>query len=230
MTERILAVAAHPDDEILGVGGTLARYAAANVPVKTLILGEGATSRSTDPVDKACQFEVSALVHASNQAANVLGCLPPSHLGLPDNKLDTVPLLDIIKRIEFVIDEHKPTRVYTHHGGDLNIDHRITHEATVTACRPIPGSRIRGLYAFETLSSTEWRPASTAIPFSPNKFVGITMQLQRKIKALTCYGDEIADFPHARSIQAVTALAHLRGASVGLEAAEAFSVIREIEP
>ena len=85
MTERILAVAAHPDDEILGVGGTLARYAAANVPVKTLILGEGATSRSTDPVDTACQFEVSALVHASNQAANVLGCLPPTHLGLPDN-------------------------------------------------------------------------------------------------------------------------------------------------
>ena len=229
MTERILAVVAHPDDEVLGVGGTLARYASAQIPVNVIILGEGATSRDTGVGGNVHRSSVPLLVDAAKKAANILGYLPPHHAHLPDNKLDTLPLLDIIRHIEPIIDKFKPTRVYTHHGGDLNIDHRITHEAVVTACRPIPKSIIRGLYAFETLSSTEWRPALTAIPFSPNRFVDVTPQLDQKIRALNCYAEEIAPFPHARSIQAVTALAHLRGASVGLEAAEAFSVIREIE-
>lgn len=223
MSRIVLVVAAHPDDEVLGCGGTVARHAAAGDRVHVVIAGEGATARD---VDAGSKDERAALAKAAQAAAATLGSEPPRMLGLPDNRLDTLPLLDIIKPIEAVVAEVNPDTVYTHHGGDLNIDHRIVHQAVLTACRPVPGSPVRRLYAFETLSSTEW---GIGEPFRPGHFVAIVGQLDRKRAALKHYDREMRAFPHARSFEAVDALARLRGATVGLEAAEAFVVIRDVE-
>lgn len=220
---NILAVAAHPDDEILGCGGALARHAAEGDEVHILIVAEGATSRA-----EGSSADVRALQDAATSAAGVIGAESPRFLGLPDNRLDTMALLDIIQQIEAVVRETTPQIVYTHHGGDLNLDHRIVHQAVVTACRPLTGSTVRRLYAFEAPSSTEWSPSSIGAAFDPTHFVGITDFLTVKKTALECYEMEMRPFPHPRSAEAVTALAQIRGSHVGLAAAEAFEVILDV--
>ena len=214
---RVLVVAAHPDDEVLGCGGAVARHAALGDEVESLILAEGATARGT-PADQC-----GALKDAARAAASVLGAAPPRFLELPDNRLDSLDLLDIIQRIEAVVEEVRPDMVLTHHGGDLNVDHRITHRAVLTACRPLPGGSITAIHCFETVSSSEW-----GAPFNPTRFVDISAVIDRKIAALECYAAEMRPFPHARSIQAVRALATVRGASVGRPAAEAFMTVRQV--
>jgi len=221
---KILVVAAHPDDEILGLGGTLARHIRSGDVVETLILATGATSRVADDYDT-----VAALREAANAAANVLGCTPPRFGNLPDNRLDSLDLIDVIKMVEFVVAEVKPEVVYTHWAHDLNVDHGITCRAVLTACRPLPGSATRAIYAFETVSSSEWNFLGEARAFAPNRFVDVADTLETKICALKCYAHEMRDFPHARSYEAIRALAKVRGAQSGLTAAEAFVVLREIE-
>lgn len=222
--KTVLVVAAHPDDEVLGCGGIIARHADAGDRVFSFILAEGATSRG----HVTGGDEIERLQEAAQNAARVLGAEPPRFGGLPDNRLDSLPLLDVIERIEAVIEEINPSIVYTHHGGDLNVDHRIAYQAVVTACRPLPGAAVRAVYAFETVSSTEWAADATAGVFCPTRFVDISAQLDRKMDALGCYAVEMRPFPHARSIEAVAALARLRGASVGVTAAEALAVVREV--
>jgi LmbE family N-acetylglucosaminyl deacetylase len=226
MAKKVLVVASHPDDEILGVGGTLARHADAGDIVDILIMAEGATSRDKTRDPSSRRDEMAGLRAAAGEAAQILGLRPPQFAGLPDNRMDGLELLDVVKLVEAVVSEVKPDIVYTHHAYDLNIDHRVTHEAVLTACRPLPGSRVAELYAYETVSSTEWGVVGNA--FVPNHFVDITAQLARKVKALEAYASEMRPAPHARSIAAVQALAQWRGSSVGLAAAEAFSVIRQI--
>lgn len=221
MTENILIVAAHPDDEILGVGGTIARHAAAGDRVHILILAQGAASREKENT----QDQILALKETARKAAITLGAQQPHFTDFPDNAMDTVDLLDIVKAIEAVVDEIAPGTVYTHHGGDLNIDHRITFEAVLTACRPVPGNSVRQIYTFETVSSTEW---GIGPAFKPTRFVAISDHIETKMDALKLYEMEMRPFPHVRSFEAVRNQARLRGASVGLEAAEAFEVIREI--
>lgn len=226
MTDRILVVASHPDDEILGVGGTLARHAAEGGIVDVLIMAEGATLRDDrrDPAARA--GDLSALRDAARRAATILGLRAPRFGGLPDNRMDSLDLLDVVKLVELTIAEVRPNIVYTHYAGDLNIDHRITHEAVLTACRPLPGSGVSAIYAYETLSSTEWAVAGSG--FEPNHFVDIADQLPSKIEALSAYASEMRPAPHARSIEAIRALARVRGSSVGVEAAEAFAVVRQL--
>ena len=222
----ILVVAAHPDDEILGCGGVLAYHAARGDTVHVLIVAEGATSRDSrrDPEGRA--GELTALNAAASCAASVIGAEEPRILGLPDNRLDSLPLLDVIKPIEANVEAVKPEIVYTHHAGDLNVDHRIVHQATVTACRPVPGSPVRAIYAFETPSSTEWQTAGAT--FRPQRWVDIEPFLGCKLRALDAYEAEMRRFPHARSFEAVEALARVRGAAAGLMAAECFMVVREV--
>lgn len=220
MTERILVVAAHPDDEILGIGGTAARHADEGADVHVLIVAEGATSRNPDATE-----ELHHLRQAAAAAAAILGTRPPRFAGLPDNRMDSLDLLDIVKRVEEVVDDVRPRLVYTHHGGDLNVDHVLTHRAVLTACRPLPGSTVDGIFTFETVSSTEWAPEAAA-QFHPQHFVDVTDTLERKLEALRAYDMEMRPFPHARSLRAVDAVARARGASVGMEAAEAFGVVR----
>ena len=226
--KRVLVVAAHPDDEVLGCGGTVARHAGAGDEVHVLIMAEGATSRAGEgDGDTDFTEELEALRSAANGAAEILGTRPPVFAEFPDNRMDTVPLLDVTQRIEQMIADTKPEIVYTHHGGDLNVDHRIVHQAVLTACRPQPNSHVQAIYAFETVSSTEWASPDDDAPFRPVRFVDISDQLETKLKALAAYGGEMRPAPHARSLENVTALATHRGAGVGLKAAEAFIVIRE---
>lgn len=223
MSKNILVVAAHPDDEVLGCGGTIARHAATGDKVHILILAEGATAREGGGGE-----ELAALREAAREAAKALGAEPPDFLGLPDNRLDTLPLLDVIKAIEAVIANVRPAVVYTHHAGDLNVDHRIAHQAVLTACRPLPGSSVKSIYAFETVSSTEWMGPAVNDVFRPNRFISIDGQWPAKRRALEAYKMEMRPFPHARSVENVEALARTRGAAVGEPMSEAFVVVREV--
>ena len=217
----VLVIAAHPDDEALGCGGTMARHARQGEDVHVLFLADGVTSR-----EGAGEVESEARADAARDAAKALGAKPPRFAPMPDNKLATVPLLDVIKAVEAALADIAPDVVYTHHGGDLNVDHGIVHRAVLTACRPLPGCPVRAIYAFEVPSSTEWNDSAEV--FIPNRFVDISATIDAKMTALECYSGEMRPFPHPRSVQAIEALARWRGAAAGLEAAEAFHVIRRV--
>jgi LmbE family N-acetylglucosaminyl deacetylase len=225
---RILVVAAHPDDEVLGCGGTIARMADLGHEVYAAILGEGVTSRSPSRED-ADPGLVDTLHQECRQAAEFLGVRELFAHGLPDNRFDTVPLLDVVKMIEGLLDDLKPETVYTQHGGDLNVDHAITHRATLTATRPVEGSTVKGVYAYEVPSSTDWAFQRFEPVFRPNVFVDVTSTLKRKLEAMEIYQAEIRPFPHPRSLRAMEAAARRWGSVIGREAAEAFELIRSVE-
>jgi LmbE family N-acetylglucosaminyl deacetylase len=224
---RVLVVAAHPDDEVLGCGGTIAWHADQGHEVLIYIMAEGATSRFAAPDRNAISSELEGLRKSAIQAAAILGA-SVIFGNYADNRMDSVDLLDVIKSVESVIDEFRPDKIYTHHVGDINIDHQIVHKAVVTACRPLPGQVVRSLLFFEVPSSTEWQSPATGLTFAPNWFVSIDTALERKLKALKVYEVEMRDFPHSRSITAVEYLARWRGACAGVLAAEAFMLGRMI--
>lgn len=228
IADSIAVIAAHADDEVLGCGGTIAKYVKAGCEVNVLILADGVSSRINSD-ESLTETKFLKRNDAAKRAANVLGIKSIEVLDFPDNKMDTVALLDIIREVERFIETHKPKTVFTHHSGDLNIDHRIVHDAVVTACRPQPGFLVKVLLFFEVPSSTEWRPSCNYNVFHPNVFVDIPFFLEDKLKALEEYEDELRDFPHPRSKKAVEYLARWRGASVGLKAAEAFMLGRKID-
>jgi LmbE family N-acetylglucosaminyl deacetylase len=223
-----LVIAAHPDDEVLGCGGTMARLAAEGWAVHVLIVAEGATSRDRSRDRGARLGELSELAQAALAANARLGVTSVTLGDLPDNRMDSLELLDVVKTVEEAVDRHRPALVLTHHAGDLNIDHRILHDAVVTACRPLPGCPVRELLFFEVASSTEWRPAVSAPAFAPQVSYDISEHLLAQQEALSLYGSEMRAFPHARSIEALVALARWRGASCGVAAAEAFAVGRAL--
>lgn len=222
----VLVVAAHPDDEVLGCGATIAKWTSAGRRVSILILGEGVTSRDGQP--EANQRSLKELHEASIVAARHLGCEAPVNLGFPDNRFDTVPLLEIVKAIESHIADIRPTQVLVQHGGDLNIDHRRTFDAALAATRPMPDSRVRSVWSFEVRSSTDWAFDSFSPRFSADVYVDVSDHLETKLTALNAYANEMRQWPHTRSMEAVRASAAARGASVGVAAAEAFNVVWEI--
>ncbi len=224
---KVLVVAAHPDDEVLGCGGTIARRARQGNAVHVAILGEGVTSRFASR-EQAASDDLAALRADSRKAADLLGALGLSFHGLPDNRFDTVPLLEVVKIIEQLVADNKPDVVYTHHGGDLNIDHAVTHRAVLTATRPTVGHCVRELYAFEVASSTEWAFQQVAPVFRPNTFVDISETLDVKCQAMALYESERREFPHPRSDEALRAAALRWGSVVGCAAAEAFELIRAV--
>jgi LmbE family N-acetylglucosaminyl deacetylase len=228
MKNRILIIAAHPDDEVLGCGGTIARHADSGDQVQVLIVAEGSTSRQQERDRAQVRHELSALAKAAQTAGLILGAAGVELLDLPDNRLDSLDRLDLIKRIEGCVERHQPECVYVHHAGDVNVDHRRLHEVVVTACRPTPRYVVKRLLSFEVASSTEWQPPGSAPAFQPNWFVDISDQWERKRDALEAYSSEIRDWPHARSLEAVEHLARWRGAQVGVEAAEAFCLLRQL--
>ncbi len=225
---HVLVVAAHPDDEVLGCGGTIARHADFGHQVQVLIVAEGSTSRQQKRDRARVQDELSALAKAAQTAGSILGAAGVELLDLPDNRLDSLDRLDLIKRIEECVERHQPECVYVHHAGDVNVDHRRLHEAVVTACRPTPANVVKQLLSFEVASSTEWQPPGSAPAFQPNWFVDISDHWERKRDALVAYSSEMRNWPHARSLEAVEHLARWRGAQVGVEAAEAFCLLRQL--
>ncbi|WP_206021894.1 PIG-L deacetylase family protein [Rhodoferax bucti] len=216
----MLVVAAHTDDEALGCGGTIARHVGEGDTVYAVFMADGVTSRVG-----ADQEDLLGRNAAAENARAILGIEENFYLGLPDNRMDSIPLIDVVQKLEPIIDRIKPNIVYTHHHGDLNVDHRITHQAVMIACRPVPGCSVRMIYAFEVMSSTEWS-APIAEPFIPNHYVDISNQLNTKLYALKAYQLEMRESPHTRSIEHIECLAHHRGYSMGMLAAESFVTLR----
>lgn len=225
--ESILVVAAHPDDEVLGCGGTMARLANEGNDVRITILAEGMTSRYRQR-EQANQNELEHLHSNAQQAADKVRAKELVLCKLPDNRLDTVPLLEVVKLVEGLIEKFKPAVIYTHHPGDLNVDHGVVHRAVLTATRPVPGQGVREVYAFEVPSSTEWAFQRLEPSFRPNVFVDIGATLEAKVAALACYDTETREFPHPRSPEAVRAVAMRWGSVAGFQAAEAFELIRSL--
>jgi len=211
-----LIIAAHGMDEVLGCGGMMARLAAAGSNVHTLVLfGDGTGADAQRRL-------------AGQAAATVLGTVTPLCCGFPENRGDTVALLDVIAVVEKAISRIHPAAIYVPHIGNLNIDHQIAHRAVLTAARPVPNVSAKSIFSYEILSSTDWAPSNT--PFLPTYFADISATLDRKLEALRHYSAEMRDPPHTRSLDGVRALAQSRGWSMGLKAAEAFMVLRQIVP
>jgi len=216
MARVILVIAPHALDEALGCGGIMARHADEGDTVHVLVLFGDGTGR-----DAARRIN-------AGKAAQILGSNPPRFAGLPENRSDRVPLVELVGVIERTAAELKPELVYVSHGGNLNIDHQTSFRAAATALRPVPGSSVRAIYAYEIPSSTDWAPEGIGAPFVPNHYVEIGAQLARKMRALEAYGEEMRPAPHARSIEMVRALATVRGSTAGVSAAEALLLLREI--
>jgi N-acetylglucosamine malate deacetylase 1 len=223
MSATILIIAAHPDDELLGVAGAARKHVESGDRVHALILGQGALSR-----DGGSDTEVESLKSQARRAGEIIGFADVAFDDLPDNAFDTVSLLSIAKKAEAALARVRPDIVFTHHEHDLNVDHRLTFQAVLTACRPCNDLAPKALYTFETLSSTEWQ-SKDAKSFRPTLYVDIEGQVDRKIEALRCYVSEIRPYPHARSLEGVRILAQFRGLESGLRFAEAFQLIRHVE-
>ncbi|MGA8428450.1 MAG: PIG-L family deacetylase [Candidatus Sulfotelmatobacter sp.] len=225
----VLVIAAHPDDEILGCGATAARLVEEGCEVYFAILGEGITSRHVAR-DAADATDLSLLHEHARAAGGKIGVKEVFLHKLPDNRLDTVPLLEVAKVVEELVARLKPEVIYTHHGGDLNVDHGVVHRAVLTATRPIAGQPVREIYAFEVPSSTEWAFQRLEPAFRPNIFVDVAHTLEKKISAMACYRSETRQFPHPRSPEALRAIATRWGSVAGFKAAEAFELIRSLRP
>jgi LmbE family N-acetylglucosaminyl deacetylase len=226
---NVLCIAAHPDDEVLGCGATLARLAREGHDVQVAILGEGVTSRTGSAAD-AQQRALSALRDSARAAARALGLLrAPRLLALPDNRFDTLPLLEVVQQVEQLVRETEPELVYTHHASDLNVDHRVTAQAVLTALRPLCGRRALELRSFEVPSSSEWSFGVAGPSFRPQIFVAVGDTLELKLAAMACYDGEARAYPHPRSGRALRALAEWRGAQAGLACAESFELVYKRE-
>ncbi|WP_371362948.1 hypothetical protein SRRS_39620 [Sporomusa rhizae] len=225
--KTILLVAAHPDDEILGVAGTLKKYINNGNKAYCLILGEGITSRNEQRENSS--KELLDELHAQTlQAASIIGFEKVYFANFPDNRFDSMDLLDIIKKVSEYVQEIRPDIIFTHHYGDLNIDHRKTFEAVITACRPVGEYCVKEIYCFETPSSTEWNFQYGDKAFKPNVFVDIEDTLQAKLNAMACYKSELGQYPHPRSLKALQIFAAKWGTVVGRNYAEAFELIRKV--
>ncbi len=223
MSKYILIVASHPDDETIGCGATIAKHSENGDTVKVITLTNGVSSRREGGAK-----ESEARVKAYHKALSKLGAESLMEGNFPDNQLDSVPLLEIVQFIESVKSKYKFDIIYTHSSSDLNIDHRKAFEATMTAFRPEPEDESNEIRCFEISSSTDFSFGQINSIFKPNLFIDITNFYTMKVEALKCYKDEMRDFPHSRSFEALESLAKLRGSSVGLKKAEAFEIIRKI--
>lgn len=224
--KKILIVVAHPDDEVIGAGGTIARLVSEGYQAYTLILGEGITSRDETRSRKKREKDIKDLRTHAHRANRMLGVKKVFIRDLPDNRFDSIPLLDIVKIIEKIKNDIKPNIVFTHYGDDLNIDHQVTYKAVITATRPVTNETVKEIYSFETPSSTEW---NYPLRFSPDVFFDIKKTIAIKLKAARQYKTEIREFPHPRSLKGMEINAKQLGMKVGLECAEVFKNIRLIK-
>ena len=215
----VLVVVAHPDDEILGCGGTLCKLIAEGARVYIVYLSEGVNSRAASSA--LSRIDRLASRDAVVERLRVSGVY---QFDLPDNSFDSVPFLGIVQLLEEVILQTKPSLIFTHFRHDLNIDHRLAFNAVLTAVRPQAGTSVKGIYSFEVPSSTEWA-FNANDNFSPNYFVDISNFMEEKKSLLALYRAEMRDYPHPRSFENVESLARVRGATIGLIFAEGFSMI-----
>lgn len=225
-TNKILIIAAHPDDEVLGCGGTIARLSNEGAEIYTLILGEGKTSRGTSHLNKEFDREKIELKQDAIKANSIIGCNNVFFKDFPDNRFDSVDLIDIVKSIDSIKNEIKPNTILTHYANDLNIDHKITYNAVLTATRPMEDESVKSIYSFEVLSSTEW---NYPIMYSPNVFSDITNTWDLKLKAMEAYSSELREYPHSRSLKAIEENAKTWAFKSGINGyVEAFYMVRKM--
>jgi LmbE family N-acetylglucosaminyl deacetylase len=221
--ERILVVAAHPDDETLGAGGTIARFAQEGSEVWVCLVCDGVTSRHA---------EVDRQRECAEKACEVLGVGNVVFCDLPDQRLDTLTLVDVITPIENCVAELRPDMVLTHFKEDVNQDHGVVFGATMVATRPSSRAAARTVMCYETASSTEWAAPFAGGVFAPNVYVDITATLDKKVEAMSMYANthvsEVKPYPHPRSYEAIEVYAKRHGVAVGMEAAEPFMLIRGV--
>lgn len=216
MKECILVIGAHPDDELLGSGGTLKRLVEEGHRVISIITALGRKEEA---------HHIQQLGKCANKEIGIEEVIFLEHANL---ELELIPLHQLTKEIEQLINIYKPSKIFTHHYGDLNIDHHVTFQAVLTATRPLPNQKPIELITFETVSSSEWNIHTNDKSFKPNYFVNITDQIDSKIAALKHYDVEMRDFPHPRSYEGIQYLGRVRGMTVGVPYAEAFEVIRRV--
>ena len=216
---NILAVAAHPDDELLGLGGTIASHAASGDRVRLAVMCEGVSTRYAPEWDSEVRKQ-------AKEAAQIIGVEDLVLGDLPDQRLETLPLCAVVKKVESLIAEWQPEVVYTHFGGDINRDHKILTEAVLVAARPYAAPSVKEILMFETPSSTEWGSPVLAAPFQPNVYVDVSEFVDKKIRAFTCYSAEVREYPHPRSPEALADRARYWGSVINRRAAEAFVLVR----
>jgi N-acetylglucosamine malate deacetylase 1 len=221
MRKVVLVVVAHSDDEALGCAGTMIKHVIAGDEVHVLFMTDGVGSR------QSCESSIDDRLSSAEKASKIVGVSTMENLDFPDNQMDNIPLLDIVQAVERKVKAVQPDVIYTHHIGDLNVDHQVTHKAVMTACRPQPDLCVKEIYSFEVLSSTEWQ-APGFLPFSPNVFVDISEYIDLKRKVLEAYSREMHAPPHSRSIENIIHHAGVRGHAVGTAYAEAFISLREV--
>ncbi len=226
--ERILVIAAHPDDEVLGMGGTIAKYSARGDDVAILIITDGSTSQYRG--NPNLQSIINDKRIETSNCATVLGVKHIFYGELPDMKLDVTPHIEINKVIENVIITFQPTMVFTHFIGDVNKDHRQVYESTLVACRPVAEQCVKKLFLYSVPSSTEWNVQPATNIFLPNWYEDISGEYaEAKYRAMECYRTELREYPHPRSIQYLRTADTAEGNRVGLLAAESFILLRAIE-
>ena len=234
---KVLVIAAHPDDEVLGMGGLLKKFSKKENDIKIVFLATGISSRRSNDYLNSTKYKINnnlkndiekqieKLQKDARKALSVLGIKKIQFEDFPDNEMDTVSNLKITKKIEAIIDDYRPDTVYTHSQCDINVDHRLIYESTITATRPKKNSVVKQVISFETPSSTEWYFPQK---FSPNIFVDISKELKFKLKAMQYYKNELMEFPHPRSIEALEIIAKRWGTVCGFNAAEAFCLVRNL--
>lgn len=218
---KVLIVAAHPDDEILGVGGTIAAHVEQGDCVKLAIICEGISIRYAPE-------RYAEVREQSQEAAAILGVGDLEIRDLPDQRLDTLPLSEVAREVECLVQKLRPEVVYTQFSGDINRDHRVLAEAVMVATRPYSAPFVREVLMYETPSSTEWGLPQLSPIFQPNVFVDITHTLEKKLKAFSCYTAEVRENPHPRSLAALRGRAHYWGSLVNCPAAEPFACVRSL--
>jgi len=226
MNKKILIIVAHPDDEVLGCFGTVAKLIKEGYEAYTLILGEGKTSRDEKKIVENRKKDIEVLNKEIQKANNVIGIKKVFTESFPDNRFDSVDLLDIIKVVSKIKKEVQPDIIFTHYENDLNIDHQITYKAVITATRPMKNECVKEIYSFEVLSSTEW---NYPLSFSPDTFFDITDTIDLKIESMKKYKSELCEYPHPRSIEGIKTNAKYQGMRVGKQYVEAFKSIRRIK-
>jgi LmbE family N-acetylglucosaminyl deacetylase len=220
--KKIMVIAAHPDDELLGCGGTLIKHSKNGDHIKTLILGQGMLSRGED------ESILIKLRADAKRANDIVGVNELKFFDFPDNAFDSIPLLNIIKTVEKEIDEYEPDIIYTHFSNDLNVDHRRTFEAVMTATRPQPGMKNPEIYSFCIQSSTDWISSNESVQFIPSVFVDVEKEIEQKLLALEAYETEMKDYPHSRSLKSVEIFSQYWGTRVGKKYVEPFVLVRSV--
>ena len=225
--KKVLVIAAHPDDEVLGVGGTIAKLSAKGVECHLLIVTDGSSSqyRNSDHLHEI----IEAKKLETKGCADLLGFISIHYGELPDMKLDKKPHIAINQVIEKVIDELQPDTVFTHFWGDVNRDHQEVYKSTLVAVRPVMGQVVKELYCYRVPSSTEWTPNKADTMFMPNYFVDIEKFAEQKYNAFACYSTELREYPHPRSVQHLRETDRAAGLRVGLLAVEEFVLLRKLD-